>query len=66
MHGWSSSIALGWEQTGWIEALLPFRQVIALDVRGHGESDKPYVQAAYSYEAMAGDALALAALQMWP
>ena len=34
-------------------------RVIALDNRGHGESEKLYDPAAYSSEAMAGDAVRL-------
>lgn len=59
VHGWSSSVEKGWRETGWIDALSPHRQVIAIDIRGHGESDKPHVQAAYSYAAMARDIIAV-------
>lgn len=59
VHGWSASIRSGWEAPGWIERLRAVRQVVALDVRGHGESDKPHVQALYAYAAMARDVLAV-------
>ncbi len=59
VHGWSSSILYNWKLTGWIAALQSVRQVIALDIRGHGESDKPYEQEAYSYAAMAQDVLSV-------
>lgn len=59
VHGWSSSIEKGWRDTGWIDALSPYRQVIAIDIRGHGESDKPHVQEAYSYGVMARDVIAV-------
>lgn len=45
--------------TGWVEALQSERQVIALDVRGHGESDRPLRQGLYSYRTMAHDVLNL-------
>jgi pimeloyl-ACP methyl ester carboxylesterase len=59
VHGWGSSIKGNWANTGWIEALRPTRRVVALDVRGHGESDKPHDQSAYSYAAMSRDVLAV-------
>jgi 3-oxoadipate enol-lactonase len=34
--------------------------VVSFDLRGHGESDKPEVAAAYSFDRMAADALAVA------
>ena len=59
VHGWAASIWTNWDLTGWIDALTPVRQVIALDIRGHGDSDKPHDQAAYGYAAMADDVLAV-------
>lgn len=57
VHGWGSSLQAGWVHTGWLDALLPRRRVVALDVRGHGASDKPLDQAAYSYANMSRDVL---------
>jgi pimeloyl-ACP methyl ester carboxylesterase len=57
VHGWGSSIRENWVRTGWVEALRAERRVVALDVRGHGDSDKPHDQAAYSYSRMARDVL---------
>jgi pimeloyl-ACP methyl ester carboxylesterase len=59
VHGWSLNIESNWKSTGWIEALQAVRQVIVIDIRGHGSSDKPYVQEAYSYSRMAQDILAV-------
>ncbi|MEW6777185.1 MAG: alpha/beta hydrolase, partial [Bdellovibrionota bacterium] len=59
VHGWSSSILYNWNYTGWITALKPYRKVIALDIRGHGDSGKPHIQSAYSYSKMARDVLAV-------
>lgn len=59
VHGWSLNIESNWKSTGWLDALLPGRQVIAIDVRGHGNSDKPRESSAYSYDAMAQDVLAV-------
>lgn len=59
VHGWGSSIRGNWIDTGWVATLAPHRQVIALDVRGHGRSDKPHAQRLYSYRVMANDVLAV-------
>ncbi len=59
VHGWGSSIKGNWIDTGWVATLQPHRRVIALDVRGHGRSDKPHEQQLYSYAAMANDVLAV-------
>ncbi len=57
LHGWSSSILYNWNYTGWINKLLPHRKVIAVDIRGHGNSGKPHIKEVYSYKLMARDAL---------
>ncbi len=59
VHGWGSDISGNWERTGWIKSLQPHRRVVALDVLGHGNSDKPHVQSAYSYFTLAEDVLNL-------
>jgi pimeloyl-ACP methyl ester carboxylesterase len=47
IHGYAASIAANWGQPGVIKALTDSYQVIALDNRGHGQSDKPHDPAAY-------------------
>lgn len=59
VHGWGVGLEFNWVATGWVEALQSKRQVIALDVRGHGDSDKPHQQDLYSYSVMARDVLSL-------
>ncbi len=60
IHGFASNHAVNWVNTLWLKTLLAAgRRVIALDNRGHGESDKPYDVDAYSTDRMAGDAAAL-------
>jgi len=57
VHGWGSSLRGNWVNSGWVEALTPVRRVVALDVRGHGDSDKPHDQALYGYAEMSRDVL---------
>ncbi len=59
VHGWGIDMFSNWELTGWVKALVPHRRVIALDVLGHGASDKPQVQSLYSYVALSKDVVAL-------
>lgn len=62
IHGFASSRAQNWRATGWYDVLTGAGyRVIAMDCRGHGESDKPHDPARYSYELMAGDALSVIA-----
>jgi pimeloyl-ACP methyl ester carboxylesterase len=60
IHGFASNHAVNWVNTGWIEALTKagFR-VIALDNRGHGQSEKLYDPDLYHSELMAADAMRL-------
>ena len=57
IHGFASNHAVNWVNTLWTKTLTGagFR-VIALDNRGHGQSDKPHDPAAYDSNVMAGDA----------
>lgn len=60
IHGFASNHAINWIGPGWVKTLTDAGyRTIALDNRGHGQSDKPYDTAAYVPEAMAGDAVAL-------
>jgi pimeloyl-ACP methyl ester carboxylesterase len=59
-HGFTSNRAEGWRRTGWYGAFeRRGMRVIALDQRGHGESEKLYDPAAYSRAKLAGDLVAL-------
>jgi pimeloyl-ACP methyl ester carboxylesterase len=62
VHGFASDRGQNWRAPGWYQTLnaAGFR-VIALDCRGHGESDKPYDPALYDHAAMAGDIAAVMA-----
>jgi len=60
IHGFASSLHGNWRAPGIIAAIVAAgRQVIAIDCRGHGKSDKPHDPAAYAGTAMADDAVAV-------
>lgn len=60
VHGFASSRAGNWRGPGWYDALVDAgRRVIALDCRGHGESEKPHDPGAYADGAMPADVVAL-------
>jgi pimeloyl-ACP methyl ester carboxylesterase len=50
IHGWLSSAGINWALPGTSALLARDYQVIALDVRGHGLSDKPTKEDAYGPE----------------
>lgn len=60
IHGFASSKTVNWIGPGWLKTLgdAGYR-VIAIDNRGHGDSDKPHDSEAYTPDKMAGDAVAL-------
>jgi pimeloyl-ACP methyl ester carboxylesterase len=47
IHGYAASIGANWGAPGIIKGLADSYQVIAIDNRGHGQSDKPHDAAAY-------------------
>jgi pimeloyl-ACP methyl ester carboxylesterase len=55
-HGMSENIAR-WRLSGFVEALRKQYQLILIDARGHGASDKPHDPAAYSLESRAMDVI---------
>jgi pimeloyl-ACP methyl ester carboxylesterase len=60
VHGFASDYRLNWVGSRWQETLTGAGfQVVGLDCRGHGFSDKPHDEAAYSIEIMAGDVVRL-------
>lgn len=57
IHGFASNHAVNWVNTLWVRTLSQAgRRVIALDNRGHGESEKLYDPELYGSDIMAGDA----------
>ena len=60
VHGFASSKNVNWVYPTWVSELRKGgRRVIALDNRGHGDSEKLYDPAQYSIPIMAGDVVAL-------
>lgn len=60
VHGFGSSRNQNWKSTGWYSTLTESGfAVIAMDNRGHGESDKPRDPASYGHARMADDVLAV-------
>ncbi|NUP73674.1 MAG: alpha/beta fold hydrolase [Sinomonas sp.] len=61
IHGFASSVALNWEQSGWVSALLEAgRRVVAVDLPGHGLSAAPEDVDSYSPSRIRADLLQIA------
>jgi len=58
IHGYTASVEMNWKMPGVFKELTKNYQVIALDNRGHGKSDKPHDPKKYGQE-MAEDAVRL-------
>jgi pimeloyl-ACP methyl ester carboxylesterase len=56
VHGFASDSRRNWADTGWLRALAEYGYV-AVDLRGHGQSDKP--SSGYTPENMARDLVAV-------
>jgi pimeloyl-ACP methyl ester carboxylesterase len=60
VHGFASNARVTWERTGWVSALRDAgHAVITVDLRGHGESDKPAEASAYLPERLGDDLVAV-------
>ncbi|HWU26984.1 MAG TPA: alpha/beta hydrolase [Rhizomicrobium sp.] len=60
VHGFAASRVQNWKQPGWYETLASAGyRVVAMDCRGHGDSDKPHDPAAYDHAIMAEDVVAV-------
>ena len=58
IHGFGSDRNQNWRAPGWYDVLRGAGySVVALDCRGHGESDKPHDVSAYDERTMIGDVL---------
>ena len=60
VHGFGSSRRQNWKAPSWYDALTKAGyRVVAMDCRGHGESDKPHTTPGYGHDEMANDVLAV-------
>jgi pimeloyl-ACP methyl ester carboxylesterase len=62
LHGWSQ-MADAWWEAGYGDALVDDFKVIAIDRRGHGESDKPHDAALYVESVIVSDIVAVLAAE---
>jgi pimeloyl-ACP methyl ester carboxylesterase len=69
MHGTGTSRklwrAFGSRALGYVKELRTDYQLIVVDARGHGDSEKPYDIQSYSPEFMTGDIVARARGKIW-
>jgi pimeloyl-ACP methyl ester carboxylesterase len=60
VHGFATSRAENWRRLGWYGAFERKNyRIVALDLRGHGESEKPHDPAAYGQDNLVGDIVGL-------
>jgi len=60
LHGFAGTSADNWLRTGWLGVLERLgRQIIMMDARGHGQSEKPHTAEAYRPDLLIGDVVAL-------
>jgi pimeloyl-ACP methyl ester carboxylesterase len=57
-HGFAAALGM-WRRNGAVPALREHYQLILIDARGHGQSDKPHTPAAYSQRQAAADVAAV-------
>ena len=60
VHGFATSRAENWRRLGWYGAFERKNyRLVALDLRGHGESEKPHDPDAYGGDKLVGDIVGL-------
>ena len=62
LHGWSCDRSW-WTEPGYVDDLRRDHRLVIVDIRGHGASDKPHEEAAYSKSALTADVFAVAAAE---
>ncbi len=58
VHGYRASARTQWVYSGWVAFLRERHRILLVDVRGHGESEKPRDPRQYSLRLMASDVIA--------
>jgi pimeloyl-ACP methyl ester carboxylesterase len=58
LHGLTASLE-GWRESGYVDAMKDDYQIILMDFRGHGKSDKPHDPAMCVVENIVGDVIAV-------
>ena len=60
VHGFGSSRRQNWKDPSWYDTLtMAGYCVLAMDCRGHGESDKPHAMPGYGHDEMSNDVVAV-------
>ena len=59
MHHGTTGSGADWIDLGYVDALKAYRQLILLDARGHGQSDKPHDPTAYDLALRTSDVVAV-------
>ena len=59
LHGLGESSRSHWLRSGWVEEMKDSNQLVLIDQRGHGLSDKPRGRRDYTLGLMAGDVIAV-------
>ncbi len=59
LHGWTCDRSW-WGETGYVDDLRRDHLLVNIDMRGHGQSDKPHQPSAYRADASVSDVLAVA------
>jgi pimeloyl-ACP methyl ester carboxylesterase len=54
LHGTSDDLE-GWRDFGYVDALQEDHRLVLIDMRGHGQSDKPHEVAAYDWPLLVSD-----------
>src|SRR5262249_11932754 len=59
LHHGSPQASGDWREFGYVGPLSERYQVVLMDARGHGQSDKPHDREAYAHDRLVGDVVAV-------